>query len=473
MPLFATQRTPSRRTDGGQVAAVADMLGTPLMPWQRLAADIALERLDDGTYAHQVVVISVPRQSGKTTLLRAIAVQKMLTHRRREIYYTAQTGKDARARWQQLVEQLETSPAGAAHWDVKKSAGSPEIKSKRSGSKFAAFAPTPESLHGYTPHDVMVDEAFALKEDEGRLLLGAIIPAQSTIRDRQLYIVSTKGTSDSTFLNDWIEAGRRGDQGVALVEYAAGEDVDAYDPEAWWTFHPALGISIEPDVIQLAANQMPRSEFERAYANRSTLVLSHLVDAEEWIPLASTDKPLQTDAFALTYDVAHDLTSATILASWVERDGAFGGILRHRIIKRAPGIEWLVDDIIRLKDELEPALIGADDGGPARSITGELIRRGVDVKTTTAAELGTAFARWMTRIAGKRLRHDGTAEFWTAVAALVTRPVGDVTVPSRRNSPADISPAVAAIVAGFLLEALEPPEVTPTIRVPGELATSA
>ena len=42
-PLFATPRDPSRATLGGAVASVATQLGTPLMPWQRLVADVAME----------------------------------------------------------------------------------------------------------------------------------------------------------------------------------------------------------------------------------------------------------------------------------------------------------------------------------------------------------------------------------------------------------------------------------------------
>ena len=58
---------------GGAVAQVAKALGTPLMPWQRMVADVALE-LDPATgrLAYRQIGLTVPRQSGKTTLLEAI-----------------------------------------------------------------------------------------------------------------------------------------------------------------------------------------------------------------------------------------------------------------------------------------------------------------------------------------------------------------------------------------------------------------
>ena len=68
------------------------------MPWQRLVADIGLELLP-GTMipAYREILITVPRQNGKTTLMLAFEVQRALGWLKPQgIAYTAQTGKDAR-----------------------------------------------------------------------------------------------------------------------------------------------------------------------------------------------------------------------------------------------------------------------------------------------------------------------------------------------------------------------------------------
>ena len=76
------------------------------MPWQRHVADVVMELLPDGTLCYDRVVVTVPRQAGKSTLLLAI-----LTHRcqadlpggrldvgpqKQTVVYTAQTRNDAR-----------------------------------------------------------------------------------------------------------------------------------------------------------------------------------------------------------------------------------------------------------------------------------------------------------------------------------------------------------------------------------------
>jgi hypothetical protein len=60
-PLYATARDPSRDTLGAAVAAAAEQLGTPFMPWQRQVADVAME-VDPATgrLAYREVNLTTP-----------------------------------------------------------------------------------------------------------------------------------------------------------------------------------------------------------------------------------------------------------------------------------------------------------------------------------------------------------------------------------------------------------------------------
>src|SRR5665213_3463691 len=113
VPRWATPRRLERRTLGPQVAAIMRKLGTPPMPWQELALDVALELLPDGSLAYRQVIITVERQQGKTTLMLGVEVQRALlwARPRQRIYYSAQTGQDGR---QKLIDDqapiLESSP---------------------------------------------------------------------------------------------------------------------------------------------------------------------------------------------------------------------------------------------------------------------------------------------------------------------------------------------------------------------------
>lgn len=447
---------------------MAKHLGTPLLPWQRLTADVAGERVPDpercvscrdgAAYAHtcpyryQVVVVTVPRQSGKTTLMRAVALERCISLPDLPAFYTAQTGKDARDRWNDLVKQVNRSPF-KTKVQVRRAAGQERLVLPN-GSEFRCFAPTPSSLHGYTPPLVMLDEAFAHDEVSGNDLMGAIGPAQITLPHRQLWIVSTAGTAASGFLNKWVEAGRAKADRVALIDYGAGPEViDPFDREAWWTFHPGLGHLCGEDDIAAQATHLPRSEFERAYLNRTTVTESLTIPPDAWAALGSgyRGNPEQTPPAAdaplvLAYDVAHDRSAACITAHWHA-----GGRRNVRVVDYAPGAAWVAGKVADYRARWNVRRIAADDGGPTREVTDELARLHVQVDTTNSREFATAWGFLMRHIADATLLHDASQALATAASAVVTRPMGDGQAPSRRNSAADVSPLVAAMVGDYYL----------------------
>lgn len=454
-PLYATPRDSSRPTEGRQVGLIAEALGTPFLPWQQYVADVAGERLPSGEYAYQVVVVSVPRQSGKTTLLRAVGSHRCMVCGR-DVFYTAQTGKDARERWLDLVTAVRASEAFKAVVDIRLAAGSSRVIFP-GGAAFRAFAPTAESLHGYTPPTVMLDEAFALSGPEGELLMGAIGPAQMTIVDRQLWIVSTMGTAESEFLNEWLAKGMAGAPRVATFVWGAGPEVDfsrlTTDDVAG--YHPAVGFTINgktltaQDILDARATAGSSSEYERAYGNRLTTTASNLVPAEVWRDLAAPDTPppASTREVVLSYDVAHDRGSASVLATWT-----VGGAPFSKVVLAGPGYAWVAPAVKDLRDAWRPRAVAADDGGAAREVTDELTLAHVPVRTLNAREFTTAWGRFLQRVHADDLAHDGGKHLADSVAGLVERPSADGTVVSRRHSSGDSSAGVALVVGAHVLE---------------------
>ena len=448
---FATPRNEANRTDGHRVAVVAEALGTPFMPWQRQTADVAGERNPDGSYVYPIVVVTVPRQSGKTTLMRAVALERCISTPGLQAFYTAQTGKDAKERWNDLVKQIGSSPF-KSRAQVRRAAGSERLILPN-GSEFRCFAPTASSLHGYTPPLVMLDEAFAHDEMTGNDLMGAIGPAQVTLLNKQLWIVSTAGTALSGFLNAWIEQGRNQVPGVCLMDWGAGPEVaDIYDPEAWWEFHPALGFTIGEEAIAAAAASLSRSEFERAFGNRPTVTESHVISPDDWARLTAEQSP-PTTGLVLAYDVDHDRQGATITAHWRDPDGLPQG----RVVSADAGMGWVADAIVDYRARWKVTKVCAHDDGAAREVTDTLKRRHVPVTTLNSREFATAWGFLMGHVQAAvngtlTAGHDGGAILAAAASSVVTRPLSDASAPSRRNSPAPISALVAYMVGTYVLE---------------------
>lgn len=450
-PRYATAPTPGRPNDGARAEALARALGRPLMPWQSYVAAVATERLPDGAYAYPIVVVSVPRQSGKTLLLTVLLLLRCIREDWHQAFYTAQTGKDARARWQDMVKLVTSSPLRSTV-RVRRSQGSERLELPN-GSVLQVFAPTADSLHGYTPPTVALDEAFAHDERMGDELMGAIEPAQQTLPHRQLWIVSTRGDVDSVFLDGWIEKGAAGAPGVALFDWGARDDQDPRDPAHVLRFHPAVGL---PDgmgngtsVDTIVASKLSEPAYERAYANRPTQGGTvRRIGAQEWADLAGPQEPPGEDApLVLTYDVAHDRSAATIGATWTDSTGK----LQHKVVNWRLGVSWvapLVADYCQRWRNVK--VVAADDTGPAREVTAQLRRltlpRGLEPRVLTTRELTVAWGELLELVRVQGLGHDGSGHLADAAAAVVVRPLLDSEAPSRRYSPGDIAPLVACMV---------------------------
>lgn len=426
---------------------MAQRLGTPLMEWQRRVARVASEHHPTitGAWAHRIVIVTVPRQAGKTTLMRTIAAQRTLT-RGGQAFYTAQTGKDARERWYDLVKIAEQSFPHLVR--VTRGAGAESMTWHSSGGAVRTFSPTRASLHGYTPALVMLDEAFAHDQATGQDLMGAIIPAQQTLVGRQLWIVSTAGTDESVFLREWVERGRASvddpASDIAYFEWGLADGLDPYDPENWPGFHPAYGELIGPGDMHQAAAALSRGEFERAFCNRWTRSVSQIIPAPA-VEAAREDQaaPEPGDRIVLAFDVAHDRSQAAIWAAWTTPDN----ITHIRPYYAAPGTGWLVGKLAEAREILAPALIGADDGGPARAFTTAARQYGLEIETLSARDFATATGDLIEGITTGTIRHNGDAGLTEAIRAAALRRLGETDALSRRASSGPVDDLGAAIVA--------------------------
>lgn len=447
-PAYSPQRDLTLPSEGADIAHVAAALGKPLMPWQRHVADIATEILPDGSYKYQTVLVTVPRQSGKTTLVGPVQLYRLMKHDGRKGFYTAQTGKDARARFNDLVSLVQESPIEEL-FRLRHAAGS-ESMTLPNRSSLNIFAPGPAAVHGETPLIVTLDEIWKHDEIRGNELMGAIGPAMITVKQRQLWLISTMGTAQSVFMNKLIERGRQGEPGLAYFEWSMPDGADPYDPETWAGFHPAYGITIDQASMAIEASNYVDNpgEWMRAYMNRRTEAEDPIIGTEDFRALGNIgpeDAPLRSKV-AISYEVGINNTCAAVVASW--RDEA--GMPCNAIVHAAPGTAWLVPFVRMLAREWLPAVIAADDGGATRRITDELMNPvskdtpPLDVFTVGARDHGTACDAWLTWARDDRiLRWDGSRSMAAAVANAVIRKMSGGITFSREHSTAPIPSLIA------------------------------
>jgi len=427
-------------------------MGRELMPWQRQVNDVALELDDDGRYVYQLVVVTVPRQSGKTLDFSAVGQHRALTIPRGRAWFTMQKGQDARDWF--LNEHLPLMSPFSAELQIRRTNGGEFSKWKRTGGTFRPFSPTPDALHGKTTDLVIVDEAWAFDVMRGRELDGAIVPTQATRPGAQVWKLSTAGTDASIWLLAAVEAGRAAvragrTSGLAYFEWSCPDELDPVDEASWPQYHPAYGRTIGPGAMAAALEILGPEEFARAYGNRWVHNVSRVIPADVWAAAADETQPLpSTRTLALGFDVALDRSDAAIVAAW--RDDA--GYLRLEVAEARPASGWLSTRLVEMGGKWQPRAIAYDAAGPALDVADAASRAGVELAPLKAREYAAACAALLQGLVDGKVRYRPHPGLDDAAAVAGKRTLGDAWAWARRTAATSLAPLTAATVAAWALD---------------------
>lgn len=436
------------------------------MPWQQLVADVGGE-IDpsSGLPAYREVVVTVPRQEGKTTLFLSWQIHRSLSPRwvqpQRSVF-TAQSGKDARDKWlDEIYPMIKASSlfrfVDGGDRGMNRGMGNESIR-WRTGSLIRLLSTSTSSGHSKTLHQAVEDELW---HDTDERREQGLRPAMVTVPDAQLLTCSTAGTTASVVLNRKVAAGRRAVEedrgsGICYVEFSAPADWDPADDAAFFGFMPAL--CPDPpcrcgggrwrhtktlDVVRQERDAMDPAEFARAYGNvHPTLVGPTVLDVEGWARLADEQsRPVDPVAFAV--DVNPDRSRSTIAVGGVRADG-----LGHvELVDYRPGTGWVRERLVDLVARWRPCAVVIDGAGPAGSLVADLERAGLELVFVSARDAVQACGAFVDAVAQGTVRHRPADVLDAAVSGATTRPLGDAWAWARRGTAVDICPLVAATLA--------------------------
>lgn len=486
-PRWGTMRDFSRPTFGGKVAKIAKALGTPLMPWQRYAADVALEvDPETGLLVYRGVDITVPRQSGKTSLILPTAVWRALRLPRQRVVYGAQTGVAALEKWEdEHLPMLESSEALKGKFRVRKGAARQGFL-WRNGSIHSLLANTQIAGHGKVLDAAFLDEYFAQVDHRSDQAVG---PAMITRPDAQKWRLSTAGTSASVPFNEMRKAGRArleaGEKSTtAFLDWCALPGMPRDSRGTWLTCMPALCPApvrgrcrcskewrhtvTEPAILaELETYAAELEEFDRAYLNigRDDGDLSrdpNVPTVDEWELLKVPDGP-RGDIVALAVDITPSRTAGAIVAVGETPEG----LPRVKRLDHGDGIDWILPRILELNERLKPVCWVLDDKSGAGTLILPLERAGIvrmppetddrdarkgpqrgQLWIPTAPQYGAACGTFTDTVRQAGLVHLGQEDLTVAIDGAKSRPLGDgLWGWGRKIASADISPLVAATLA--------------------------
>ena len=504
-PRFGTPRTPSRPTLGGNMARVAEMMGFPMMPHQRLIADVALEiDPDTGLLAYNEVDIIINRQQGKSRLALPAMIHRctgfdsaLSDWVKRElgkdvpapgpqkVLFTAQRAEDARQRWRDdHVARLEAKGSPFRNIiDVRKRLAAEAIFWPN-GSVWSPGSTTGKSAGtGDTLDMGFIDEAWSQKDSGTEL---GMRPAMLTRPWRQLWVMSMiPGASRAApgtwpYLRTKRQNGRsrvdaKQNKGVAYFEWSADPNMDPADPATWWSCMPALGRTVSEKAIREDFEAMDLVDFCAEYLGwepESRAAQWSVISEATWNSLRVPN--VQTRYFepvAFGVDAQPDLSHATI--GMAARDA--NGDTFVEVIDGAPGLSWTVDALVRLSQVNGPCAIGIAAHGPAAPIIEPLRRALLDanvdapvstdksiVKAMQGPAVSAACRQFYTEtgeigedVTARRIRHIGQDELDRSVAGIAKYTYSDEWRWLRAGEGGDASPLYAVTLARAAGELVE------------------
>lgn len=447
-PRFATPRNWDRETLGADVAAIATRYGKSFMPWQREVVDIAYE-LDPvtGRLYYTEIVILVPRQSGKTTLILPVATHRALAWSEKQgILYTAQSRKAARKKWsEEHVAVIRQSPFIRQVVDIREANGDEGI-TWRNGSVWGIDAPTETGAHGSTLGLGIGDEYWAHRDAR---VEQAMSPAMITVRDSQKWFISTAGKHWSQPLKRKVDAGRaRVSAGlpsrILYLEYSMPDEADVYDERNWWENMPALGHTIEIEKVRAEAESLDEDEFRRAYGNqwREGYFGDWLIPQDPWGEQFDVSSEMEPGTLVWVPDVAPDMASSSLGVAGVRADGD----IHIQVIENMPGTAWLPSFTGQMQRQFGGD-VWADLTGPISSIAGRFAEESINLLPATSSDMLSAPNALLEGITGGTTWHLNQIELNLALAGASKSIVGDRWKWTRGKSMSDISALVAVSIA--------------------------
>jgi len=458
------------------------LLGWEPMPWQREILEAAFE-IDPATGMlwYSEIVIIVPRQSGKSSLVIPWGVHRMLMWPDRQyLLYIAQTRDKA-------LEKLEEEHHHRIAGSVFKSQLRPNRRGNtlhlsngsesmrfRNGSKWAIDAPTEDAGHGGTLGLTIGDEIFAQKDDR---LEAALMPATTAIDDAQSLWISTVGYNKvkSPFLWKKAEAGRarvellRADPSLLnaprmrslYIEYSADPKADPDDPLTWWSCMPALGFTTNQ--IKIAAfRESMQGGFLRPFLNwwQDDLELAWKIPKDRWEHESVVDpgSEVARDEVVYVIDVAPESAWASIAVAGIRSDTK----VHLEVLADAPGTDWIIDG----DDGLDvPGIVDLVAAAPgpvylehraAGFLLPKLLEAGIDARVMTAANIAVAGPGLLDAVLNRDVVHLGQEELTEALKSASTKATDAGWKWIRGKSMRPVSALVAVTYARQMLAELLP-----------------
>ena len=434
---------------------VCERIGIVFDPWQCDLNRAILAKARGGLYAADTVLLSIPRQVGKTFDVGGVVFADSIINPGTTTVWTAHRFKVARESFDSMRAWAK-SPKLAPHIDyddITTGAGN-ECIPFRNGSRIVFAARERGSIRGFT-------KVRRLVLDEGQILTDAalsdLVPTMNQAVNPQIILMCTppKPSDPGEVVSRLRDEALAGEStGVLYVEMSAPPGSAADDRSAW---------------------RKANASYPKRTPARAILRMRKVLSPEDFLREAlgiwdTAGRKFSADQWAACADPLSVIASRVALAIAVESGGVMAsiaaagmrpdGLLHGEMAERRPGTAWLVAEAVAMAQRQDACVLVMKGGSEAPGFEKELISLGFSTKPQPGkrllqivgpAENAQACVALAEDVKNGRFRHLGQGPLTEAADAAGTRPVSESWVWAQKN-PAGISPLEAVTLArhGFM-----------------------
>lgn len=361
-PTFVAN-IPARLDGDGAMAAelAAAYFGEP-MPWQPYLLDVMLARDARDKYAVRTFGISIPRQNGKSWVVRSRCFYGLLNGEK--ILYTCQHGDTSNEMFRALSAPFENEDDPELHAllsAVRKANGQQSIILRNGG--LIRFTTRTDRLARGTTYDALIyDEAQELTETQQAASLPAI--SAGAMHNPQTIYLGTPSSPENlgTVFRDLHRDVHSGESGMAWVEWGADEIGDVSDRTRWYEYNPSLGLLIDLAAVEGECDQMQPDVFARErlgwWAPDGGGELA--IDPGKWVE-CTTDKPLECGKLAFGVKFSPDGRKVAVSWALAERGGP-SYVELYDMHSAEAGTAQISDMLLRSKRDIAAVCIDGKSG---------------------------------------------------------------------------------------------------------------
>ena len=441
-------------TSGGEAADLMVLAGVELDPWQRLELDAGLGEKPDGSWSAFEVAQILSRQNGKNVVFEARELAGLFLLKEQLILHTAhefKTAAEAFRRIESVVTDYDWFRRKIKRIDRTRGEEGIELLT---GQRLRFIARSKGSGRGFSGNCVILDEAYALGDDE----MAALLPTLSAMPNPQLWYGSSAGIQASVQLGRiWRRIRKAAASGVpdaslAGFEWAAElctllcrpgcrEHDRADDPRVWAKTNPGLTLRIP---VQHVAHEHATMSPE-TFARERLGVGDYPADvAETWAVIGEAawrrladPQSRSGDPVAFAARVSLDRSRAWIGTAGFRPDGR----THIEIVGCETELARVVPRLAELKRRWRPCAVVIDPAGQGVSLIEAANQAGLDVALPfTSRDAASACGQLYDLVMQEGLAYRPDADLDKAVAAARIRPLSDAWAWDSRGAAADVEP---------------------------------